>query len=106
MQKLRSAPHVKAVCDVTIAYARLTPHGMVLFQRPPRFSETVLTPRLDERWKFFVHVERYPLSELPETDEALALWLEDRWLDKGQRLEGLRQRLAKGFLWTDMSPSS
>lgn len=99
VQKLRTAQHVKAVYDVTIAYAKLSANGRFVFQSPPSFLETVVIPRLDRRWKFFVHVERYPLYELPTTDEELAQWLEDRWVEKGQRLEGLRQELVGNVSW-------
>lgn len=106
VQTLRGTPHVKAVYDVTIAYARLTVDGNVIFQHPPSFIETIRNPRLDEQWKFYVHVERFPICKLPDSDEGLALWLENRWVEKGERLEGLRQRLAKGLPHADLSLSN
>ncbi|EMC93525.1 hypothetical protein BAUCODRAFT_75703 [Baudoinia panamericana UAMH 10762] len=98
VHNLRKAPHVKAVYDVTIAYAK---HEKV-FQQPPLFQETVTIPDLDKEWRFFVHVDRYTLSDLPSTDEKLARWLEDRWVEKGERLELLRQQLVKGLPWSDL----
>jgi hypothetical protein len=95
VQRLRQAKHVRAVYDVTIAYAK---NGR-LFQVPPRFFETVLQSDLDKRWDFFVHVDRHPLDKLPTSGEELAQWLEDRWVEKGQRLERLRQLLEAGLPW-------
>lgn len=51
----------------------------------------------------YAHVERHEMRSLPDTDAALAAWLEDRWMEKGERLEGLRQRLVKGQSWRDDS---
>ena len=95
VQKLRNAPHVKAVYDLTVAYAR----NGGMFQQPPTFAESIMTPRLDKHWKLFVHVERHPIEDLPRTDKELAQWLEDRWIEKGQRLEALQQKLDKGVPW-------
>jgi len=97
VQKLRQAPHVKAVYDLTIAYAK----GDKLFMTPPSFMQTLLEPRLDKRWRFFVHIDRHELKDLPHEDEQLATWLETRWVEKGQRLERLRESLAKALPWTD-----
>ncbi|EME38027.1 hypothetical protein DOTSEDRAFT_75999 [Dothistroma septosporum NZE10] len=95
VQKLRRAAHVKAVYDVTIAYAK---DGRV-FQAAPTFVQTLARPHLDQDWTFYVHVDRYELSELPTEDEQLVQWLESRWLDKGGRLEQLNQRLLKNEPW-------
>jgi len=102
VQRLRTTTHVKAVYDVTIAYARFTDEGVAIFQSPPTFAQTVFTPRLNEQWRFFVHVDRHPLCDLPRTDEALAQWLEDRWVEKGERLGGLKERLLAGLPWSDL----
>lgn len=95
VQQLRRAPHVKAVYDVTIAYARKDQ-----FMNPPTFFQTLVTPHLDRTWRFYVHVDRYPIEELPTTDEELAKWLETRWMEKGERLESLRTKFVKGAPWT------
>jgi hypothetical protein len=63
-----------------------------------------MMPTLDEEWRFFVHVERHMINELPRDEDGLAKWLEERWLEKGERLEMLRQRLEKGMLWEPISP--
>jgi len=99
VQTLRKAQHVEAVYDVTVAYAKISATGDPVFQSPPTFAETLSMPKLNEQWRFFVHVERHPLDELPRTDQDLAQWLEDRWVEKGERLEELRQRLSKGLPW-------
>lgn len=95
VQKLRTAPHVKAVYDITVAYAK----DNSKFQSPPTFGQTLSVPRLDKQWRFYVHVNRHLLADLPKNDEDLAQWLEDRWVEKGEWLETLNQRLAKGMPW-------
>lgn len=94
VKKLRQAPHIKAVYDITVAYA----HGSD-FNKPPTFAQTLMLPRLSQRWQFHVNVQRWPLDELPHEDAELAKWLEDRWLEKGQYLEGLREMLERGASW-------
>lgn len=96
VQNLRSTSHVKAVYDCTVAYANKNGN---IFQQPPTFAQSIMLPRLDENWRFFVHVERHPIEELPKSDEEIAQWLEDRWVEKGDRLDILRQRLQKGLPW-------
>lgn len=95
MQKLRQTPHVKAVYDMTIAYAK----DDKLFQAPPTFWQTIYRPNLNNSWRFFVHVERHELQSLPHDTDRLARWLEDRWMEKGERLEMLRDQLTKGLPW-------
>ena len=95
VQKLRTAPHVTAVYDVTVAYAK----DDKVFQNPPTFGQTLLHPRLGEEWRFYTHVERHAISDLPRTDEELAQWLEDCWVRKGERLERLRLALEEGRSW-------
>ncbi|KAI9709259.1 MAG: hypothetical protein M1820_003379 [Bogoriella megaspora] len=94
VSQLRHTPHVRAVYDVTIAYA----HGKT-FMEAPSFWQTVSQPKLDKDWRFHVHVDRYTLKELPDTDEELAKWLEARWMEKGDRLEILRDALMKDEEW-------
>ncbi|KAH9845732.1 Acyltransferase C-terminus [Teratosphaeria destructans] len=96
VQKLRQTPSMKAVYDITVAYAK----DDKVFQQPPKFVESVLTASLSEKWRFFVHVDRHPLETLPQTEEGLAQWLEDRWVEKGDRLETLNQKLQKGLPWS------
>ncbi|CAK4033432.1 related to 1-acyl-sn-glycerol-3-phosphate acyltransferase delta [Lecanosticta acicola] len=95
VQKLRGAPHVKAVYDMTIAYAK----GGTTFQSPPSFWQSLMRPRLDRDWTFYIHVERHDLQKLPREDVQLAGWLEERWLEKGERLERLNMLLAKNVPW-------
>lgn len=104
MQQLRRAPRVKAVYDVTVAYAEKPHHGKDgwTFQSPPSFTQTITLPRLRERWNFLVHARRFPLDELPEGEQELAEWLEQRWMEKGELLESLKQRLDSGEGWEGM----
>ncbi|MCJ1280883.1 hypothetical protein MMC26_000200 [Xylographa opegraphella] len=101
VQQLRGTPHVKAVYDLTIAYAEKRPssNGKWAFLAAPDMWQSLSEPGLSARWKFHVHVERYPLKILPETEEGLKRWLEDRWIEKGERLEQLRQGLLAGRAW-------
>ncbi|OAA64330.1 1-acyl-sn-glycerol-3-phosphate acyltransferase [Niveomyces insectorum RCEF 264] len=90
VQHLRQAAHVKAVYDLAIAYQ----HGTE-FQAAPSMWDTLRLPNLSdesrgEGYRFHVHVRRFPISELPETDEELAKWLEQRWVEKGLWLEEKR----------------
>ncbi|PHH74279.1 hypothetical protein CDD82_5020 [Ophiocordyceps australis] len=88
IQHLRQAPHIKAVYDLTIAYKHKT-----AFQAAPPFWETLSMSSLSrsEGYKFHVHVRRFPIESLPDTDEGLALWLEERWIAKGEWLEQQNQ---------------
>ena len=95
---LRSAAHIKAVYDVTIAYASGS-H----FMSAPNIWETLSTPNMNNSWRFHVDVQRYMLEDLPRTDEELAAWLEERWMEKGRRLESMRQDLVKGLPWLNIT---
>ncbi|MCJ1433003.1 hypothetical protein MMC27_002362 [Xylographa pallens] len=101
VQQLRETPHVKAVYDLTIAYAEKRPSSgeKWVFLAAPDMWQSLSEPRLERRWKCHVHVERYPLKLLPETEEGLKQWLEVKWIEKGVRLEQLRQRLLAGQAW-------
>ncbi|PSK46191.1 hypothetical protein B9Z65_5159 [Elsinoe australis] len=90
VQNLRKAPHVKAVYDVTIAYAEGNK-----FMSPPSFVQTINTPKLGDSYKMFVHVDRHELASLPESSEELAKWLEDRWMEKGDRLESIKTQITQ-----------
>lgn len=102
VQKLRQTPHVNAVYDMTIAYAK----DDKLFQAPPTFWQTLYQPHLNKTWRFFVHVERHELRHLPHHTDQLAKWLEDRWIEKGERLDRLKDQLAKGLPWESDASST
>jgi hypothetical protein len=97
VKQLRKAPQVKAVYDVTVAYMEDDK-----FQKPPSFWQTILRPHLSKKWKFLAHVRRHSMKELPQSDQAIAHWLEDRWLEKGVLLEDLRERMARGDGWDSL----
>lgn len=84
VQHLRKAPHVKAVYDFTIAYQHRN-----RFHEAPDMWETLKLPNISSGhgYKFHVHARRFALEELPHTDEELAKWLEQRWIEKGEWLE-------------------
>ncbi|GAB7328006.1 hypothetical protein MBLNU13_g00064t1 [Cladosporium sp. NU13] len=108
VQHLRSAPHVKAVYDITIAYADMQnahPAGKTApfaFQSPPTFVQSVLTPDVGRRWKTLVHVRRFAIDDLPAEEAELRSWLEERWVEKGEFLEELRAKLLRGESWEEL----
>jgi len=69
---------------MTIAYS----HGNE-FMAAPNMWESLSLGHLAEkhRFKFHVHVNRLKLKKLPETDDGLAKWREERWIAKGEWLE-------------------
>lgn len=134
VQHLRTAaPHVKAVYDLTVAYADLQPAGRTedttknemkkkmngagvngngsghasttpaqpdfTFQSPPTFLQSLFYPEISSRWRTLVHVRRFEISSLPEGEAELKAWLEERWVEKGELLEELRERLEMGEGW-------
>ena len=61
--------------------------------------ETLSQPNLSKNYRFHVHAERFLLDTLPNADEQLAKWLEERWIQKGSKLESLRQDLQNSIDW-------
>lgn len=92
VQQLRKAKHVKAVYDFAIVYE----HNHK-FQEAPTIWESLSLNDLSGKqgYKFHVHVLRFPLEELPETDAELAKWLENRWIEKGEYLEAKKEEWAR-----------
>ncbi|KAF7541574.1 hypothetical protein G7Z17_g11912 [Cylindrodendrum hubeiense] len=93
VQHLRKAPHVKAVYDFTIAY-----QYQGTFQSAPSIWETLSAPAISAQcgYKFHVRARRFPIESLPTTDEDLATWLEQLWIEKGEWLEVQRLEWALG----------
>ncbi|KAI1390142.1 1-acyl-sn-glycerol-3-phosphate acyltransferase [Hypoxylon trugodes] len=87
VRQLRKAPHVKAVYDFTIAYQK-----KASFHIAPDMWETLKLSDLggSQGYRFHIHARRFPLEELPHTDEELAKWLEQRWVEKGEWLDTLK----------------
>lgn len=69
----------------------------------PDIWTTLSTSNISATRSFHVHVDRFALEDLPLSDEDLSTWLEDRWVQKGKRLESLRQDLVKGVSWRNDS---
>jgi len=92
VQHLRKAKHMKAVYDITIAYAH---HNK--FHEAPTIWESLSCGDLSgsRGYKFHVDVKRILLAELPESDAELAKWLETRWIEKGEYLEAKREEWAR-----------
>lgn len=95
VKELRKGSSVRAVYDLTLAYA----HGKHFFEAPSMW-ESISEPRLDQDWKFHVHVDRYSIEDLEGlSDSELVSWLEQRWIQKGRRLEALQKDLEEGRSW-------
>jgi len=94
VQHLRKSTHIKAVYDITIAYSRKNK-----FLEAPTIWETLSLPDLTNKQKFnfHVYVRRFPLEDLPHEDVGLAQWLENRWIEKGEWLEGKRDEWSRGI---------
>ena len=84
--------------DLTIAYAR-----DLTFLEAPSIWQAWSEPHLSNRRKFHIHAEKHPISTLPSSDEELAKWLEDRWIEKGARLEKMKNDLEHGVDWDGSS---
>ncbi|CAI4216829.1 unnamed protein product [Parascedosporium putredinis] len=95
VQHLRQAPQIKAVYDVTIAYAH---NGQ--FLQAPTMWDTIRLPELTRTYghKFHIHARRFLIEDLPETDDELAKWLENIWVEKGEWLEKKKEE------WESSSP--
>ncbi len=93
MQHLRKAPQIKAVYVLTIAY-----QCGDRWHQAPDMWETLSVPSLSRRggYRFHVHARRYLLQDLPTDDAALAKWLEQSGVEKGQWLEQMRAEWAAG----------
>lgn len=95
--QLRHARQVRAVYDVTIAYAAR--HGDTwTWMGAPSFMASVSQPFLHRNYRFYVDVQRFELDQLPQGEADLRAWLESRWVEKDRRLEDLRKGLERG-LW-------
>ena len=94
VQHLRQTQHIKAVYDMTIAYA----HEGRFFAAPSMW-EKHSQPNLNQHWRFHVHTERHALKDLPQTDDELSGWLQSVWIAKGKRLESLQHQLEQGIPW-------
>ncbi|KAI0999193.1 hypothetical protein K3495_g9003 [Podosphaera aphanis] len=92
IQHLRNVEHVKCVYDVTIAYSQDNK-----FLSAPSIWESLSLDNLSSmrRYKFHVDVRRFPIADLPHGDADLALWLESRWMEKGNYLEAKREEWAR-----------
>lgn len=55
----------------------------------PTIWQSFTYSRVSPPWKFHVHVRRFELKDLPEDDEGLKNWLEERWVEKSKILQGM-----------------
>ncbi len=92
VQHLRNTKHVGAVYDMTIAYEHA--HK---FMEAPTIWQSLSQDGISAKrgYKFHVHVERFPIKDLPETDAGLAKWIETRWIEKGEYLEAKKENWAR-----------
>lgn len=75
---LRHTKHVRAVCDMTIAYAR----GNNFMQAPSSWQTIPTADLAKEAYKFYIHNDRYDTNELPES--GLSKWLKRDGSRKGR----------------------
>lgn len=92
VQYLRKASHIKSVYDVTIAYSHNNK-----FQTAPSILDSLILDKISSRrgYRFHVDVQRFSIDELPEIDAELALWLENRWVEKGKFLQMKKDEWAR-----------
>jgi hypothetical protein len=97
IKELRNSSSIRAVYDITIAYAR---RGR--FLEAPSMWTTISEPKLGRDWKFHVQVERFDIEEFAAmTDAEIAFWLENRWIEKSKTLERFQEALVSADGWTD-----
>jgi hypothetical protein len=89
VQNLRDgSSHIKHVYDLTLAYSKAGGSGKG-FMDAPTMWETFAMARVSPPWRFHVHVRRFEIKELPEDEEGLKTWLEERWAEKSRILQGM-----------------
>ena len=99
VKELGTVSSVKAVYDLTLAYAH---EGR--FMEAPGIWQTISETNMDQTWRFHVHAERFVVAELAEKSESeLAQWLEDRWIAKSARLRILQHALEDGKAWSEVN---
>jgi len=101
IQELRDT-HVKYIYDFTIAYAHPSQNTVGFGDIPDmvRVHSTVLSPE----YGFHVHVRRYAIDSLPTDDESLTEWIRNRFAEKDQFLESLKDKWVDGIngeVWTE-----
>lgn len=83
VQSLRNDSQIKHVYDLTLVYSG----GK--FMDAPTIWESFAFSRVSPPWKFHIHTRRFELKDLPEDDEGVKDWLEDRWVEKSKILQGM-----------------
>lgn len=97
MRRLADSSSIRAVYDLTLAYAH---QGR--FLEAPDMWQTIFEPNLDKDWRFHIHVERFDISEFRNmADTKISKWLVDRWMVKSTRLSKLLEDLENGVEWSD-----
>ncbi|KAI3705446.1 hypothetical protein L1987_75684 [Smallanthus sonchifolius] len=70
-----SRKHFQAVYDLTL----VVPHGYV--------HPTIANVLKGEETAINIHIKRYPIKKLPETDENVAMWCRERFCEKDAFLD-------------------
>jgi hypothetical protein len=77
---------------MTIAYE----HDHKFLQAPTIWESLSYNDLSGKRgYKFHVHVRRFALEDLPESDAELSKWLETVWLEKGEYLDNKKDEWAR-----------
>lgn len=99
VKALRKGSSIKAVYDVTIAYAH---KGKFLVA--PDIWTTLSQANLSKSWSFYVHVQRFAIEDFRGMDDRqLADWLEKQWMLKSRRLQELKRQVEGGQGWNEHS---
>lgn len=80
--------HVRHVYDFTLVYHNKTANQI---QLPPTPVETHSSGDLSRHYKFHIHVRRFAIADIPDDEEAVTKWLEDRWIDKDRLLTDMKR---------------
>jgi hypothetical protein len=97
VKALGKSSSVKAVYDLTIAYA----HDGRFFEAPS-MTDTLFESNLDNNWRFHVHAQRFEIAEIAgKSDTEIAEWLEQRWIAKSAKLQELQASLEAGKGWEE-----
>ena len=78
--------HVDHVYDLTMAY-RDVETGQI--QRAPTPIQTLGHADLRGRYQFHLHVRRFAVADLPDTEAGIKRWLEERWAAKDDLLKAM-----------------
>lgn len=93
--------HVEHVYDFTLVYWSIANQRI---QRAPTPVETHSYGDLSKHYKFHIHVRRFAIADIPEGEEDVTLWLEERWQEKDDVLEAMNREWTAAGILGDVAP--